>query len=171
MKVLIVEDDIDFKETLEKEFLKIGFKVVTCDSFNEIYSLKGITHAVIDLRLKEKSGLDFIPILREQFPNIKMTMLTAYGSVATSVKAIKLGADNYIMKPCTMSELMTALESSDLVKKIENEGLPGLYQKEREYIEYILAMHEGNISKAADSLGIRRQSLQRKLKKYPPKKK
>ena len=40
-----------------------------------------------------------------------MTILTAFGSIATSVKAIKLGADNYILKPCSFSELMKSFQN------------------------------------------------------------
>ncbi|MEC7277570.1 MAG: response regulator [Bdellovibrionota bacterium] len=170
MRVLIIEDDQDFKETLRDEFKENGFAVEFCDDTAQIQHLKDLcTHAVVDLRLKTKSGLDFIPVIREKFPDIKMTMLTAFGSVATSVKAIKLGADNYIMKPCTFKELMVALDCGNLEQESQEE-IPGLYKKEREYIEYVLDLYDGNISKAAESLGIRRQSLQRKLKKYPPRK-
>ncbi len=169
MNVLIIEDDIDFKDALKSEFSALDYKVTTNLEIDEIIKCEeDFTHAIIDLKLGAQSGLDFIPIVRKKYPRIKMTILTAFGSIATSVKAIKLGADNYILKPCSFSELLESFQSSDLQGQ-EIGPIPGLYKKEREYIEYVLAQHDGNISKAADSLGIRRQSLQRKLKKYPPK--
>lgn len=171
MNVLIIEDDIDFRETLAQEFREMGKYSYICSEINEIPTLKeNYTHAIVDLRLKDQSGLDFIPIIREKFPKIKITMLTAFGSIATSVKAIKLGADNYLLKPCSFKELLIALEYSHVSEELAENELPGLYKKEREYIEYVLMVHGGNITKAAESLGIRRQSLQRKLKKYPPRK-
>jgi two-component system response regulator RegA len=171
MKVLIVEDDLDFRETLKSEFEDRGGSVYTCLSLNELGGLPSdITDAIVDLRLKKLSGLDFISPIRSRFPNINIVMLTAYGSIATSVQAIKLGADNYIMKPCSFDEILQALKSpvvSDDESDVSEPTVPGLYQKEREYIEYVLTLCDGNITKAAEHLGIRRQSLQRKLKKYP----
>lgn len=169
MNVLIVEDDLDFRETLQLEFSERGYSVLLLDSIEEITQLTcSIDYAVVDLRLRDKSGLDFLPVIRRKYPAIKMTMLTAYGSVATTVQAIKAGADNYILKPCSFDELLVALEGGKASDEPEAE-LFGLYKKEREYIEYVLSVHDGNITKAAESLGIRRQSLQRKLRKYPPK--
>lgn len=170
MRILLIEDDFDFRETLKEEFQARSIEVGQCDSLAEIANLKGeFTHAVVDLRLKDESGLDYIEPLTKKYPAIKITMLTAFGSVATTVQAIKLGANNYLLKPCSFKELLIALEfNGDDIKseELDNTELPSLYKREREYIEYVLSLYNGNISKAAESLGIRRQSLQRKLKKY-----
>ncbi|MCF8059066.1 MAG: response regulator [Bacteriovoracaceae bacterium] len=169
MKVLIIEDDIDFRNTLKEELHEKGIDTLIIENHSQIESIPSVySHAIVDLRLKGQSGLDFIEPLRAKFPKIKICILTAYASVATTVKAMKLGAHNYLQKPCTIEELLNALEYSG-EDEVLSENLPSLHKKEREYIEYVLSLHNGNISRAAESLGIRRQSLQRKLKKYPPK--
>jgi two-component system response regulator RegA len=86
------------------------------------------------------------------------------------VKATKLGASHYLTKPVDMDALERALLGED--DEIEEIPIPdqfqSLYRHEREYIEYVLAECDGNISQAARRLGLHRQSLQRKLRKYTP---
>ena len=104
-------------------------------------------------------------------PRRGIVVLTGYGSIATAVKATKLGAVGYLMKPTDVDQVERALNE---VEDDEDSELPipdefqSLYRHEREYIEYVLAECEGNISQAARRLGLHRQSLQRKLRKYTP---
>ena len=65
--------------------------------------------AVVDLKLEQESGLDLIPLLREQNPDITIVVLTGYASVATAVTAIKRGASDYLSKPVTAGEVVKAL--------------------------------------------------------------
>jgi two-component system response regulator RegA len=173
--LLILEDDLDFRETLTKEFEERGLKVIGIEKSEDLSDLReNIDFAIVDLRLRGESGIDALQEIRRKWPKSQISMLTAYGSIATSVEAIKKGADNYLMKPCSTEEIWAALvcgspEKEREVQKKNEPELLGLYEKEREYIEYVLALHNGNISRAAESLGIKRQSLQRKLKQFPPK--
>jgi len=96
-------------------------------------------------------------------------LLTGYASVATAVEAMKLGAHHYLTKPCDPDAIEEAFgkdKGDPMVVVPENP--PSLARHEREYIEYVLAATGGNISEAARRLGLHRQSLQRKLRKYPP---
>lgn len=173
MNVLIIEDDIDFRNSLAKDFERKGGKVHFVSTLDELFDFSTaheITHAVVDLRLKLSSGLDFIPVVRKRYPNSIIVMLTAYGSISTSVEAIKKGADEYLLKPCKFIDLYSTLIAGEKIAESTPSGMLDLYQKEKEYIDYVLKENDGNVSKSAEVLGIRRQSLQRKLKKYTEKK-
>ena len=110
-----------------------------------------------------------IALLKEASPEMVIVVLTGYGSIATAVRATKLGATSYLTKPVDVDQLERAL-----LQEEEEEEVPipdqfqSLYRHEREYIEFVLAECEGNISQAARRLGLHRQSLQRKLRKYTP---
>jgi two-component system response regulator RegA len=95
--------------------------------------------------------------------------LTGYGSIATAVQATKNGATNYLTKPIDMDELEHTLITGgpDEETPIPDE-FQSLDRHEREYIEYVLNECGGNISQAARRLGLHRQSLQRKLRKFTP---
>lgn len=169
-KLILIEDDLDFADTLSFELSERGLDV---QHFTHIENPEQIPenfdYAIVDLRLQDSSGLDTLETLRNHSPKAIITMLSAFGSVASTVEAMKKGSDNFLMKPCSIEEILVALKIEQTTQDIPP-SIPDLYQREREYIDFILQMHGGNISKAADTLGIKRQSLQRKLKKFIPKK-
>ena len=125
-------------------------------------------YAVVDLRLRSDSGLDAINLIKENSPHARIVVLTGYGSIATAVQATKLGATQYLTKPIEIDELERALLSDDEVSTSIPEQFQSLDRHEREYIEWVLAQCDGNISQAARRLGLHRQSLQRKLRKFTP---
>lgn len=171
-KLLIVDDDDAFRESMELEFTDRDWKVVTAASHREALGMAAVhrpTHAVIDLRLGGERGLEVLQDLVQRLPGIKAVVLTGYGSVATAVEAMKLGAHHYLTKPCDPEGIEAAFEADKGDPNVVvPDRPPSLALHEREYIEYVLAATGGNISEAARRLGLHRQSLQRKLRKYPP---
>lgn len=171
MNILIIDDDERFSKTLVEELQDFGHEAIAFNSYEKFKSSQDnkFTHAVIDLRLKNENGLDIVKNLRAQFENIKIIMLTGYGSIATAVTAVKNGADDYLSKPIEIEILLATLEGKNHMTEDNSSNEMSLARHEREYIEMILEKCEGNISKAARVLGLHRQSLQRMLKKYPTK--
>ena len=169
--MLIVEDDQRFADTLAAEFRDRGYRVEWLESLQAVKEHRSLDfrYAVVDLRIRQDSGLDVITIIKERSPDTVIIVLTGYGSIATAVKATKLGATAYLTKPVDAEEIERAFlgEGDDADIPIPDE-FQSLYRHEREYIEYVLAECEGNISQAARRLGLHRQSLQRKLRKYTP---
>lgn len=166
-QMLILEDDAILRELLCESFRDRGYSVRDGATLKEWKNDDAFepTHAIIDLKLQGESGLDALAYLKKRFPSCLMIILTGYGSIATAVQAVKLGAVNYISKPATIDEIEYAFGDRPKVD-VEQVERPGLYEHEREYIEKILQDMDGNISRAAQVLGIHRQSLQRKLRKY-----
>ncbi len=175
-KILIIEDNEDFRSSLALEFEDKGFEVIPIEAMNQIPKTN-IDYAIVDLRLKNDNGIKCVELIQQNSPYCRIVMLTGYPSLATAVKAIKKGAINYLAKPANMQQLEKALFEEEFIetenKKNTNATFipvaPSLARHEREYIEYILSECNGNITSAAKRLGLHRQSLQRKLKKYPPK--
>lgn len=165
-KVFILEDDIHFRKVLSLELEEKGYVVSSGKSLNEIPD-EVFDFGVLDLNLKEESGLDAIAILKANNPFIKIIILTGYGSIATTVEAMKLGAINYLTKPISVEQLLGAMTQNDEGLGKEDYKRPSLSMNEHEYIQFVLSENGGNISKTAKELGLHRQSLQRKLKKNP----
>jgi two-component system response regulator RegA len=172
-KLLVVDDDDAFRESMQLEFADRGYTVITAPDHRSALGLAAVHRpqfAVIDLRLEGERGLEVLKDLVERLPGLRAVVLTGYGSVATAVEAIKLGAHHYLTKPCDPDALEEAFhrdEKGDPSVMVPDSP-PSLARHEREYIEYVLASTGGNISEAARRLGLHRQSLQRKLRKYPP---
>ncbi len=99
-------------------------------------------------------------------------MLTGYGSIATAVDAVKLGATQYLPKPADADEILAALtrdDEGDGEATVQEFPAPSLARAEWEHIQRVLSDCGGNVSEAARRLGMHRRSLQLKLRKNPPK--
>lgn len=172
-RILIVDDDAVFLDRLAASLRRRGHEVVTAVMLEQVTELlDGFAPecAVIDLRLDGESGLEVARVLRERLPEIRILILTGYGSIATAVDAMRLGAVNYLSKPADTGQIEVALFSaSAVVVPVESEAaVPSLERVEWEHMQRVLRDSGGNISATARKLGIERRTLQRKLQKYPP---
>jgi len=174
--LLIVEDNERFAEALAADFRDRAYEVFISPNLEGLQKFEHIPihFAIVDLRLRADNGMDAIPIIRAWNPETKIVVLTGYGSIATAVQATKNGADGYLTKPVDIAMIENAFRSGNSAvaqagDKAPGQEYPSLARNEREYIEYVLAECDGNISEAARRLGLHRQSLQRKLRKHTPK--
>jgi two-component system response regulator RegA len=164
--VLILEDDVRLANSLKLDFEDHGYCVLTFNHVCDIPDDKNITHAVIDLRLSGGDfGLDAVVKIKTCSPQAKIIVLSGYGSITTAVEAVKRGALDYLTKPASFNEIEKALNGERTSKEIDFKRR-SLSEVEHEYIDFVLTKNEGNISQTAKDLGLHRQSLQRKLKKY-----
>jgi two-component system response regulator RegA len=97
-------------------------------------------------------------------PATVVVVLTGYGSIATAVESVKLGAASYLTKPADADQIVAAFDG---VQPGGDANVPSLARVEWEHINRVLTDAGGNVSLAARLLGIHRRSLQRKLSKYP----
>ena len=172
--ILIVDDDEPFRRRLARAFEDRGYDVATAGNHDEAVEQARIDSpemAVIDLRMPGKSGLELLQALRSIDPATKIVVLTGYGSIATAIDAVRLGATHYLPKPADADDIVAAFargESPPLEPPEPDYQAPSLARAEWEHINRVLSDCGGNISEAARRLGIHRRSLQRKLQKYPP---
>ncbi len=172
-RILVVDDDRVLRESLVRAFAKRGFDSHGASCFDEAVAAVAEHRpelAVIDLRMQGPNGLDLVRHLAEHHSDIKTVVLTGYGSIATALEAVRLGAVNYLPKPADIQEILAAFDPSASPDASEQSlPAPSLARAEWEHINRVLADCDGNISEAARRLGLHRRSLQRKLQKRPPK--
>jgi two-component system response regulator RegA len=170
--LLVVEDDEALRTRLVRAFADRGFLAQGAASTAEAVarSDEAPEYAVVDLRIGDESGLDVIRALLGRDPATRIVMLTGYGSIATAVEAMRLGAVHYLTKPADADEILAALQRGETAAASPSPpGEPlSLARAEWEHINHVLLSVSGNISEAARRLGLHRRSLQRKLAKYPP---
>ncbi len=172
--ILIVDDDDTFRLRLGRAFEDRDYDARTASCFDEAVAAaheESPEYAVVDLRMPGKSGLELVQALHEIDPTTKVVMLTGYGSIATAIDAIRLGAIHYLPKPADADEIALAFTRDETPSLEPPDGgypAPSLARAEWEHINRVLSDCGQNISEAARRLGIHRRSLQRKLQKYPP---
>ena len=100
--------------------------------------------------------------------NVRIVVLTGYGSIPTAVEAIKLGATYYLAKPANVDEIVKAFhrDSGDDNVPLNGKSM-SLRRLEWEYIQRVLQQHHGNLAATARALSMHRRTLQRKIAKHP----
>ncbi|NVJ60402.1 MAG: response regulator [Gammaproteobacteria bacterium] len=164
---LVVDDDDTFAKTLQRGLARQHKEVlIALDSFDAIKHCNQnlITHAILDLKLGNESGLELLKEMLCIQPAIKVLVLTGYASIATTVNAIKIGAKNYLPKPASLKQILLAFEDNDETIEV-NAQLLSPEQIEWEHIQKTLSDNEGNVSATARALNMHRRTLQRKLNK------
>lgn len=112
MKILIVEDEKIKRITLEDDLMEAGYRTAAFASpvpALTVLAQEPFDVAITDLRMPEMDGLEFIARARELRPELKIILITAYGTVDTAMKALSLGAYDYVTKPFSTEELFPAL--------------------------------------------------------------
>jgi len=177
--ILVVDDDDTFRTRLVRAFADRGFDAHGAKDGEEALRrarAESPEYAVVDLRMPGDFGLDVVRALREIDEATRIVVLTGYGSIATAIDAVRLGAAYYLSKPADADDIVGAFaraEAPPLEPPAHDSGeykAPSLARAEWEHINRVLSDAGGNISEAARRLGIHRRSLQRKLQKYPPSK-
>ncbi|MFE8602791.1 response regulator transcription factor [Archangium violaceum] len=171
--LLLVDDEAVFRERLARAFRERGFEVSTAGSYDEALALATKDSpelAVVDLKMPGRGGLELVRALHALDASTRIIVLTGYGSIATAVEAVKLGAFNYLPKPADVDDLLLSFTRGpgEAAQVTEDFQPPTLARAEWEHIQRVLTDCGGNISEAARRLGLHRRSLQRKLQKYPP---
>ncbi|MDO6459450.1 response regulator [Granulosicoccaceae sp. 1_MG-2023] len=174
-KLLIIDDEPVYAGILQRSLERHALTVSVCTDPDEaVASATAVQpdYIVLDLRLESVSGLTLIEPLIAAQPAVKILVLTGYSSLATAVQAIKLGAVDYLPKPAEVSDILRALglsgDEAGEAPPIADKPV-SLKRLEWEQIQRVLAENDGNITRAAEQLGMYRRTLQRKLQKKPQK--
>ncbi|MFT5730893.1 MAG: FixJ family two-component response regulator [Desulforhopalus sp.] len=113
--IYVIDDDFDLRESVSEILENNGFKV---DSFETAESALQGFHtlvpalAIIDNMMPGMGGMSLIPILKKDYPNVKIIMITAFSTVENAVIAMKSGADEYLTKPFRRDELLVSVRQS-----------------------------------------------------------
>ena len=164
--LMIVEDDEPMMQSLACAMEAQGFTVITATSVADAFSqiqLSAPEYAVVDMRLHDGCGLDVISLLKQQRPDARAIILTGYGNIATAVKAVKLGAVDYLLKPADADDIISALLAprGGIAKAPSR---PMSADRVRwEHIHRVYEVCGRNVSETARRLNMHRRTLQRIL--------
>jgi two-component system response regulator RegA len=169
--VLVVEDDNAFRTLLVHAFNQRGYDaqgVADAASAISAAQRESPEMAVVDLRLPDQSGLEVVRALKAIDPATAIVVLTGYGSIATALESVRLGALHYLTKPTDADRILAAFQHglASRPRDLPTDP-PSLARVEWEHLHRVLTDCDGNVSEAARQLGMHRRSLQRKLTKYP----
>src|SRR6201995_5385678 len=114
MRLLIVEDNEELAELLAKGLQTAGYQADILSTVGEARGVLGTTFyaaLILDLGLPDGDGLELLRELRQQSNPIPVLVLTARGGLHDRVHGLRSGADDYLVKPFALEELIARLEA------------------------------------------------------------
>jgi DNA-binding NarL/FixJ family response regulator len=127
--ILLVDDEESILASIGWVLKKNNFKVTTATNGREAIDLLQANHydlVITDLRMDDIDGVTVLNQAKRFYPDIGVIILTGYADVNSAVKTIKLGADDYLQKPCDIEDLLSKarrnFEKQDLVAKLREQN-------------------------------------------------
>ncbi|MBF0119343.1 MAG: response regulator [Desulfobacterales bacterium] len=120
-KVLLIDDEKDFIETLAERMKNRGMKVST--STSPIEALKKVENedfdaVVLDLMMPEMDGIKALTAIREKNPQMQVILLTGHATIEKGIEAMKLGAADFLEKPIDIAKLSEKIKTAQAKKMI-----------------------------------------------------
>jgi len=110
--VLFADDELSLQEFMRTELPRLGHEVTVCpDGKSAIKALEKTRFdiAILDLRMPGLDGIQVLEQLKQVSPDTEAVMMTGHGNMESAVEALRLGACNYLRKPCKLAEIEAVL--------------------------------------------------------------
>ena len=130
-RILVVDDELIMRKSLSRWIERDGYQVETAASGEEaLEKLKETRFDIllVDIKMEGMSGIEVLKRIKETDPDTAVVMITAYGSIATAIEAMKGGAQDYLLKPFDPNELGLVI---DKIRDMQAQSLETLYLKEQ----------------------------------------
>ncbi len=125
--VLLVDDEAPFVDTMTKRLTKRKLTVSKAFSGEEALEVlkkdDSIDVVILDVKMPGMDGIVTLKEIRKDFPLVEVIMLTGHATVETSIEGMRLGAFDYLMKPCDMDVLMEKVNAATTKKKQHEEKI------------------------------------------------
>jgi len=132
--VLLVDDEEPFVETLTKRLTKRGLDIkdalsgpVALDLLKEHPNIEVV---ILDVKMPGMDGIQTLKEIKKQFPLVEVIMLTAHATAESAIEGMKLGAFDYLMKPCDIEVLISKVEDAAVKKRQHEEKIMEAHIKE-----------------------------------------
>ncbi|MFZ7128233.1 MAG: response regulator [Desulfobacterales bacterium] len=124
--VMIVDDERDFVEMLAVKLKDAGFEVTPAYDGQECLDrlqANNIDVVVLDIKMPGLDGIEVLREIKRLYPILEVILLTGHGSIETSVRGMKLGAFDYLLKPADFDELLEKLHNARQRKEAHEERI------------------------------------------------
>jgi two-component system, NtrC family, response regulator AtoC len=125
-KILVVDDEINMQVVLRAMLKKEGYEVLTASDGREALKVLAagrgnIDVVVTDLKMPNLDGMGLLEKVTKDYPSTPVIMITAHGTVATAVDALKMGAFDYVTKPFEQDELKNVIFKAIKTRRLSDE--------------------------------------------------
>jgi len=114
--VMLVDDEVPFVETMTKRLDKRGLKIISAFSGDEALKVlqkeDAVDVIILDVKMPEMDGIETLQEIKKQHPLKEVIMLTGHATVETAIEGMKMGAFDYLMKPCDIDTLVAKVDEA-----------------------------------------------------------
>jgi DNA-binding NtrC family response regulator len=114
--LLLVDDESPFVEALAKRLRNRGFVVVTSTSgleaMTKLQENPSIDVVICDVKMPGMDGIETLRLIKSGYPMVEVILLTGHATVQSAIQGMRLGAHDYLMKPCDMDLLITKIHAA-----------------------------------------------------------
>lgn len=132
--IMLVDDESSFLETLAKRLNKRNIETIETYSGNEclgaLETHQTVDVILLDVKMPGMDGIETLKRIKEKFPLMEVIMLTGHATVEAGINGMKLGANDFLMKPCDIDELVSKLKSATEKKRVHEEKIKDAERKE-----------------------------------------
>lgn len=126
IRLLLVDDEKRFTRTLSKRLSERGLSVATASSGLEALKLMEdnlFDVAVLDVKMPGMDGVETLREIRKVQPLTEVILLTGHASVDSAIEGMRLGAFEYLLKPCEIEDLMAKIDEAYEKRKIREQEM------------------------------------------------
>ncbi|AOY57839.1 MULTISPECIES: response regulator [Desulfococcus] len=125
--VMLVDDEVPFVETMTKRLEKRGIDITTAfsgkEALEKLDQNSKIEVVILDVKMPEMDGIETLRQIKMKFPLVEVIMLTGHATVESGLDGMKLGAFDYLMKPCDMDVLIAKVDEAATKKRKHEEKI------------------------------------------------
>ena len=127
IKLLLVDDERAFLDTMTKRLEKRQMRVSAIyngtDALAELEKDPGVEVVLLDVKMPGMDGMETLVEIKKRFPLVEVIMLTGHATVETAIDGMKLGAFDYLMKPCDIAVLVDKVTAAASKKRMQEEKI------------------------------------------------
>ena len=125
--ILLVDDEEPFVETITKRLTKRNFAVIASyngkEALTQLDQDQSIEVVVLDVKMPGMDGIETLREIKRHHPLVEVIMLTGHATVESAIEGMKLGAFDYLMKPCDIDQLAGKVKEAAAKKRAHEEKI------------------------------------------------
>ncbi len=125
-KILVVDDELNIRNIISEILTDEGYEVILAENAKEAeknFYYQNIDVVFLDVMLPDKSGMEVLKSIHEDFPIIPIIVISGHGDIRMAVEAMKLGAFDFIEKPLSTERILTSIKNALKIKELQIENL------------------------------------------------
>lgn len=125
--IMLVDDEVPFVEAMTKRLTRRELEVDTAfsgkDALEKLLADSKTEVVILDVKMPGMDGIETLQAIKRQVPLVEVIMLTGHATVESAIEGMKLGAFDYLMKPCDMDHLIAKVTEAAAKKRQHEEKI------------------------------------------------